>query len=149
MVKKIKNESISKIHQTLKFIVDSQDKKPFEFTRCIVKNKKIFEEESKIIEDMFNKMKEFNDARANLINKYSEKDENGNPKITDNQYSISNPAVFKDELTKLIDSSVEYKEYLEFLKKETEIEVVEIPAGSFPKEIEPWIVEILDFMIKD
>ena len=72
---------------------------PAKVMYAVVKNKNKLK---KIVED-------FEEVRKSLIEKYAEKDENGEPVVEDNRYKIADQTAFA-------------KEYSELLKEENEVD---------------------------
>lgn len=84
----------------------------------------------------------YNEQRKKLIDKYAEKDEDGNPVVVDNRFQIADPEAWN-------------KDIAELLGEEVEVTISEIPAEMLDKCEPPHFdalsvpeLELIDFMIK-
>jgi len=132
------------------------------FSYAIIKNIKLISSEIDSIEStrqlmITNKFKEYDKKRSDLIIKYANKDDNGNPILTENNMIIiQNTKEFNSKLEKL---TKEYEvvlneqnkkdlEFNTFLKEKIEIEIYKIGLEFYPEnEIDGNIMEKLWLML--
>jgi len=103
---------------------------------------------------------ELQKKELDIVNKYIEKDENNNPvMISKDQFKIKEEfhTVYIEEKKELIENNQniinEYRELNDsiekLIKEEIEVDIIKIPFGSVPEEIEVENLEILSAIISD
>ena len=130
----MKNSEINMAFLNLQGIISQNGKKekaknPIKFSYALTRNLKLLEP----LQEAFEKEK------ISLLDQYNVKDENGEPAYKKtNQIEIAeeNKDVWEKELQELLDIEVEFSPHM-------------IPIEDFPEEIEPDIVYVLNFMIKE
>lgn len=134
-----------------------QEGKTAEFSYLIYKNAEILGEEYKNIVNLIydesrdEKFQEFAKKNSDLIVKYADRDEQGNPIVENNNYKITEQiAEFKQESEAL---QKEYEEVLksrqqkiqesmQFLEMTSEYSLIVMPIAKFPDKTAPAIVGI-------
>lgn len=124
--------------------------KGVKFAYAIAKNKKKLESEQKAITVAQSKIQpkaiqEFDKKRIKVCCEYADKDENGNPKLDKNNYSISEERRIEfdkaiDELQKEYEPSFKemennQKEFNDFLDEDIEVDLHLIPMSVVPDTI--------------
>ena len=130
----MKNSEINMAFLNLQGII-SQSGKP-EKTKYPIKFSYALSRNLKLLEPL---QKAFEEEKAKLLDQYNVKDENGDPAYKKtNQIEIAEEfqEAWKKELQELLDIEVEFAPHM-------------IPIEDFPEEIEPDIVYVLNFMIKE
>jgi hypothetical protein len=129
------------------------------FAYAIVKNKRIVEDEIKLLSESLkasDKFTEFDKKRVEIVKEHADKDEKGEAKIEGNQYVVSDTKAMeaaidplKEEYKDTIEArEAQIKEFNEMLEKEINIELYKIKQDDLPKDISVaqlesirWIVE--------
>jgi hypothetical protein len=129
------------------------------FAYAIVKNKRIVEDEIKLLSESLkasDKFTEFDKKRVEIVKEHADKDEKGEAKIEGNQYVVSDTKAMeaaidplKEEYKDAIEArEAQIKEFSEMLEKEINIELYKIKQDDLPKDISVaqlesirWIVE--------
>ena len=130
----MKNSEINMSFLNMQGIISQGGKKdktkyPIKFSFALTRNLKLLEP----------LQKDFEEEKAKLLDLYNVKDENGDPAYKKtNQIEIAeeHKEKWEKELQELLDIDVEFAPHM-------------IPVEDFPNEIEPDIVYVLDFMIKE
>lgn len=120
-----------------------------EFAYLILKNKKILEEELKVLEQLKREphpeFENYEKKRIEICEKYSDKDENGRPKMNNGQYVINKHMThfvneintLKTEYPEVIKEVEETdKEFRDFLNSESKADLIKIPADKIPEDID-------------
>lgn len=134
------------------------DLKGVKFAYSVIKNKKVIEEEIKILEEVVKPNPEFENyerERITLCENHSEKDENGNAIIIDNKYKIIDQIKFDEELNILKEGYNEFiaermkqiNDYNKMLDEETNIDFSKLNYNDIPNDITTKQLESLSFMI--
>lgn len=125
----MKNREIVAAYQNLNDIIGKQEKYPVRFSYALTRNAKKLEE----------CMKVFEEERNRLLDRYNVKDENGEPQYKkDGKINIAKEyrEEWETEMEELLDIEVEFTPQM--------IEVTDLPDT-----VEPVILLVLDFMIKE
>jgi hypothetical protein len=136
--------------------------KGVKFAFCVLKNKKKIEtqmEEDRVIFEQILKpsegFNEYESKRVQLCVQFSDKDEQGNPVVENNQYKISNLFDFNTELTKI---SEEYQEHIDgrtkqvdeyntLLEEDINLDFQKVKFEDLPADLSASQLSSLEFMI--
>ena len=139
--------------------------KSVKFAYAIAKNKKLIEAEIETIREVSHKLseedqaihQEFMDKRNVIVVKYAEKDEKGNPVMTNNQYKITDIDACNAELKTLGEEYLELFEALseveksnaELLQEDSDIDFVKIKLDTIPEETSATNLEVIMELIEE
>ena len=132
--------------------------KGVKFAYTIIKNKKKFEEEIKILEEVVKPSEGFTNyekERISLCELSCEKTENGSPVIENNRYKIIDVPKFDLELNSLKEKNNEFiterenqiNEYNRMLEEDINLDISKIGFEDLPIDITTEQLESIDFMI--
>ena len=135
-----------------------KDLKGVKFSYSILKNKRKFEEEIKLFEEVIKPNKQYEDYEMNriaLCEIHAEKDENGKPIILVDKYKLVDLNLFNEELELLkagyqdvINERVrQINEYNFILEEEIFLDVTKINFIDLPLDITPKQLESIEFMV--
>jgi hypothetical protein len=152
----------------------AETKGSIKFSYAIAKNVKLIEEELEAVKKAFNIPKEYiayEEKRTALAEKFSEKDENGNPKKRTKQVNINGTMQAAEEYVLLDDSKKKFetelatlredykdalenyasvtKEYEEFMNENLDINFYKITYADLPGSLSPKDVYAIFEIIKD
>lgn len=159
------NRDLIKLNNVLEQLKSVKGKK---FAYAVYKNKSLIEDEMKIFEqvkkDPHPDYENYENERLELLNKYSRKDESGNP-ITvptedgNRRYDIPEENIqdFQNEFNELREKYPEViqhleessREYEEFLNQESNItdQLVKVKFDDLPEDIDYYFIEAISPMI--
>jgi len=152
----MKNKDLVQLSQTLNQVSGIKGK---EFAYAVFKNKNLIEQEIKIFEqlrkDPHPDFQNYENERMIVCINYSQKDDNGNPVIENNQYKIEDWSGFQEDMKELSDKYKDViedmentrKEYEDFMEKESSIELITVKFENLPNDIDAITLERLKFMI--
>jgi hypothetical protein len=152
----MKNKDLVQLSQTLNQVSGIKGK---EFAYAVFKNKNLIEQEIKIFEqlrkDPHPDFQNYENERMIVCINYSQKDDNGNPVIENNQYKIEDWVGFQEDMKELADKYKDViedmentrKEYEDFMEKESSIELITVKFENLPNDIDAITLERLKFMI--
>jgi len=130
----------------------------------IAKNKRLVESEIKSIEDAQKSqvtpegVQEFDTERLKACNEFCDKDEDGKPKVMNNNFVMTeNTVVFNEKLAELQEEfkeglearSVLEEEFKVFLQEEVEVEIHTIKINDLPDNITATQIEALNDIVVD
>jgi len=135
-----------------------KDLKGVKFSYSILKNKRKFEEEIKLFEEVIkpnNKYEEYEKRRITLCEIHSEKNDDGTPVIVGDKYKLIDMELFnielevlKEEYEEIISERIkQINEYNLILEEEINIDVAKINFIDLPVDITPKQLESIEFMI--
>lgn len=149
----MKNRDLLNLNNTLRSIEGR--KATVKFSYFVAKNKILLKKEFDILESIKKpdpKFIEYDTKRAELAHKYSDKLENGQPRVENGNFIITKELeVFREELGKLKESYTDVikdyekqvKDFDELLDKEVEFTGIKIDLKDVPEEIEASVIEVL------
>ncbi len=162
MVIKMKNEELGKIYTRLE---KCNNLRGVKLAYAIAKNKMSLEKELKTLQKVnepSNDFKTYLQKRRKLLEKYCEKDENGNLKTESIPNGIRYVGVeknkdFQKELKKLMSDNMKLikkqtdkdNEYQRFLQEESDLELHKIDFKMIPEDITVEQMEALTPMVKE
>lgn len=123
------------------------------FSYFLAKNKVALKSEIELLEEAQKPSELFLQYEAKRIEaaqKYSDKDQNGNPKIHNDQYVIYDERdKFEEEIKKLktkfkkaiAEREAQLKEYAKFLEEPLELQLTKIRFDQLPNQIEAVVIE--------
>lgn len=153
---KIKRRDLISLFNSLSELKKQMTGKVISF--YVVKNIKILETEIEAIKTVVSpsqKRMEFENKKREILEKYCNRDENGNPIKTDNGY------VFKSELQEILikefkdldnqyeDIIKEIKDIEEFMNQDVEVELNEINLEHLPETVSGELIEGLFSILKE
>ena len=140
---------------TLWYIFENlqKEKTNVNFSYAVAKNRMGMKAEVEALEEARKPSDDFaayEQERISLIQKFAEKDDQGQIKATDDRIALLDPDKFKEEFDKLQEkyadaikeTEEQAKEFNLLLDDEVEFEVYPISLDTFPEKIEPEIMEV-------
>lgn len=134
--------------------------KGVKFAYVIAKNKKMVEDELKMIEDSNKpneKFIEFDQRRVSLCEQHSNKYDDGRPKILGDKYDIKDMDAFNKDLESLkneyalfiVEREQQVKEYAKLLDDECKLTLAKLNSIYLPNDINANQIDKIIFMIED
>ena len=138
----MKNREILELNQAL----SSLNLKGFKFSYGVAKNIALLKTEIESLQKTMvasEPFKEYEQARIALAEKYSKKDESGNPIVKGNEYEIADREVFDKELIKLQtthkvaieERQKQIDDFNKLLEEEAKVELYKIKLEDVPEDI--------------
>lgn len=146
------------LYVNLQSLETVKDLKGVKFSYSLLKNKRKFEEEIKLFEEVIKPNEEYEKyemKRISLCEIHAEKDEAGKPVILGDKYKLIDMNLFNEELEVLksgykdvIDERTrQINEYNLILEEEVSIDITKISFIDLPLDITPKQLESIEFMV--
>jgi len=146
------------LYVNLQSLETVKDLKGVKFSYSILKNKRKFEEEIKLFEEVIKPnpaYEEYERKRITLCEVHSEKNDEGKPIILNDKYKLVDMDLFNGELEVLKTSYLDVinerisqiNEYNLILEEEVTIEMAKISFIDLPLDITPKQLESIEFML--
>ena len=129
--------------------------KHIKFAYFLAKNKKKIQPEIEALEEIIvpsEAFKAYDGERAKLAEFYSDKDEDGNPKILNSNYVVAEKLkefedelkVLKEKYTKVVEErNKQVEDYSNMLEEEIEFDGHKIKLDDLPPEVDSIFIEVL------
>jgi hypothetical protein len=149
---------LDQLHNGLKLVENLRGMK---FAYCVAKNKRLIEQELKILEDILkstNAFREYETKRIQVCEKNCVKDPSGKPILDKNgNFDILNKASFDSEMNPLMEQykdTIDHRkkqvdEFQEMMGKQVEVEVHQIKLEDIPQDITPKQMDIIMPLVKE